>query len=64
MSGKNGKATATVEKAKAQRFDITQLVITSAYARTFKSGKTGFFGKGMNPQNGDTFQIIGAVKIG
>jgi len=51
-------------KAKAAKCDIAQLVITGAYAKTFSSGKTGFFGKGIDPRTGDKYQIIGAVKLG
>lgn len=50
-------------KPKAQKVDISQLVITSAYAKTFSTGKTGFFGKGMDPRTGENYQIIGAVKL-
>ena len=58
--GNNGKG----EKPKAAKVDITQLVITAAYAKIFSSGKTGFFGKALDPRTGDKYQIVGAVKIG
>ena len=51
-------------KAKAQKLDISQLVVLAAYSKTFSSGKQGFFGKAMDPRTGDRYQIIGAVKIG
>ena len=51
-------------KSKAPKVDIGQLVITAAYGKTFKSGKTGFFGKAMDPRTGDKYQIVAAVKIG
>jgi len=50
-------------KQKATKLDITQLVVTSAYSRTFKTGRTGWFGQALNPATGERFQIIGAVKI-
>ncbi len=58
----------TTTKAKgngggATKLDIAQLVVLTAYAKTFKSGKQGFFGKVMNPATGDRYQIVGAVKI-
>ncbi len=58
--GGQGKGTG---KPKAKRLDITQLVITSAFEKTFNSGKTGFFGQGMDAA-GQRYQIIGAVRIG
>ena len=51
-------------KAKAAKLDISQLVITAAYQKTFSTGKQGFFGKAMDPRTGDRYQIIGAVKLG
>ena len=50
-------------KAKAQKLDISQLIVTAAYGKTFSSGKQGFFGKAMDPRTGDRYQIIGAVKL-
>lgn len=55
-SGGNGKA-------KAQRLDMTQLVVVAAYSKTFSSGKRGFFGKVLDPRTGQRYQIIGAVEI-
>lgn len=52
------------DKPKAQPINITQLVVLSAYAKTFSTGKTGFFGKVLNPATGERFQITAAVKIG
>ena len=52
------------EKAKAVKVDITQLVITNAYAKTYSSGKRGFFGKALDPRTGQKYQIVGAVEIG
>ncbi len=51
------------DKPKAAKVDISQLVITAAYRKTFKSGKSGFFGKAMNPATGQRYQIIGAVEL-
>ncbi|MFA5376702.1 MAG: hypothetical protein WC455_13220 [Dehalococcoidia bacterium] len=58
-----GKKTEDKPKVKAQKVDISQLVITAAYAKTFSSGKGGFFGKAMNPATGKKYQIIGAVEL-
>ncbi len=52
-----------VNKPKAQRVDVSQLVIVNAYHKVFASGKGGFFGKAMDPQTGKRYQIIGAVEI-
>lgn len=51
------------EKAKAQRLDLGQLVVVAAYAKTFSTGKRGFFGKVMDPRTGQRYQIIGAVEL-
>jgi len=50
-------------KEKAARLNIGTLVVIGAYERTFSTGKKGFFGKVMDPQTGDRYQVIGAVKI-
>ncbi len=50
-------------KAKAQKLNISQLTVIAAYGKTFSSGKSGFFGKVMDSQTGERYQIIGAVKI-
>ena len=56
--------TATAEpKAKAQKANVSQLVVLAAYEKTFSSGKGGFFGKVLDPATGQKYQIIGAVKI-
>jgi len=57
------KAKEKAEKVKAQKADISQLVIVSAFKKTFSSGKGGFFGKGLDPSTGQRYQIIGAVEI-
>lgn len=56
--------TAVVEKVKAEKYPISRLVVTSAYKKRFSSGKGGFFGQALDPETGDRFQIIGAVKLG
>lgn len=48
---------------KAPPVDIAQLVVVAAYAKTFSTGKRGFFGKVMDPHTGQKYQIIGAVEI-
>jgi len=50
-------------KVKAQRLDIGQLIVTDAWAKTYSTGKTGFFGKAVDA-SGARYQIIGAVKLG
>ena len=50
-------------KVKAQKLGLTQLVVVSAYGKTFASGKRGFFGKVLDPSSGQRYQVIGAVEI-
>ena len=50
-------------KGKAERLDLGQLVVVAAYAKTFSTGKRGFFGKVMDPRTGQKYQVIGAVEI-
>jgi len=50
-------------KAKAQKLDLSQLVVLSAYSKTFSTGKQGFFGKVLDPRTGQRYQVIGAVEI-
>ena len=63
MVTKSNKAKANGNKPKAQKVDISQLVILNAYAKAFSSGKPGFFGKGLDPATGKRYQIIGAVEL-
>ena len=51
------------KKEKAVRLNIGTLVVIGVYERTFSTGKKGFFGKVIDPQTGDRYQVIGAVKI-
>lgn len=51
------------DKVKATRLGIGQLVVLAAYAKTFSSGKGGFFGKVLDPATGKRYQVIGAVEI-
>jgi hypothetical protein len=60
---KTDKAKAKAEKPKAQKVDINQLVVLSAYEKTFSSGKPGFFGKVQDVATGKRYQIIGAVEL-
>jgi hypothetical protein len=53
----------TETKTKAIKVDITQMVITHAYQRNYKTGSTGFFGQGMDPQTGKKYQILGCVEV-
>lgn len=50
-------------KAKCPRMVITRLIVDSAYAKTFSTGKQGFFGKVLDPDTGKRYQIIGAVEV-
>jgi hypothetical protein len=52
------------EKPKAERLPIAQLVVLSAYAKTFSTGKKGFFGQVMDAATGQKYQVVGAVAIG
>ena len=63
MVTKSHKAKANGDKPKAQKVDISQLVILNAYGKTFSSGKPGFFGKRLDPATGKRYQIIGAVEL-
>lgn len=51
------------DKPKAEKVNVSQLVVLSAYAKTFGSGKKGFFGKAMDTATGQRYQIVGAVEI-
>ena len=51
------------EKPKAEKVDISQLIVLAAYKKTFSTGKQGWFGKAMDPRTGKRYQIIGAVEI-
>lgn len=57
------KATGGNGKVKAEKLDITQLVVLGAYRRTFSTGKSGFFGKVQDLSTGKRYQIIGAVEL-
>ena len=57
------KNTDVKDKPKAKKVDISQLVVLSAYAKTFSSGKGGFFGKVLDPTTGKRYQLIGAVEL-
>ena len=63
MTTKTAKKTEQVEKPKAQRVDITQLIVDSAFSRTYSTGSTGWFGRVTDPRTGTRYQIIGAVKL-
>lgn len=51
-------------KAKAQRVNLTQLVVLDAFEKKFSTGKMGWFGKVQDPMTGRRYQIIGAVELG
>lgn len=50
-------------KVKAEKLDISQLVVLSAYQKTFSTGKQGWFGQCLDPATGTRYQIVGAVKL-
>jgi hypothetical protein len=50
-------------KVKAARVPISQLVVLSAYEKTFSSGKRGFFGQVQDVATGKKYQVIGAVEL-
>jgi len=50
-------------KPKAKRLDLSQLIVISAYAKTFSTGKGGWFGQVQDPNTGQRYQVIGAVEI-
>jgi len=52
-----------VEKPKAAKMDINQLVVLGAWEKIFSTGKRGFHGKVMDPSTGKRYQIIGAVEL-
>jgi hypothetical protein len=60
---KQNKVKGNGDKPKARRLDMTQLVVLSAYEKTFSSGKPGFFGKVQDLRTGKRYQITGAVEI-
>ena len=49
-------------KVKAEKYPIAQLLVTSAYAKTYSTGSKGFFGQAIDPATGKKFTIIGAVE--
>lgn len=53
----------TPVKVKAARMAISQLVVISAYEKTFSTGKRGFFGQVQDVSSGKRYQIIGAVEL-
>ena len=56
------KKTGTDTKPKAEKYPIANLLITSAYARTYKTGSRGFHGQAIDPATGKKFTILGAVE--
>ena len=61
---KKGQKNNVANKVRAEKLDISQLVVLGAYEKTFSTGKRGFFGKVLNPATGQRYQVIGAVEIG
>jgi hypothetical protein len=56
------KKSAEVTKPKAEKYPIANLLITSAYAKTYSTGSKGFHGQAIDPATGKKFTIIGAVE--
>lgn len=63
MVSKSNKARANGDKPKAQKVNISQLVVLAAYEKTFSSGKKGFFGQVQDVATGKRYQVIGAVEL-
>lgn len=51
------------QKPKAEKMGITQLIVLSSFAKTFSTGKKGFFGQVQDPATGIRYQVIGAVEL-
>ena len=60
---KEGQKNSGNGKAKAERMDLTQLIVLQAYGKTFSTGKRGFFGKVQDPRTGKRYQVVAAVEI-
>lgn len=60
---KDTKAAAKANKPKAQRADVSHLEVITAHVKVFSSGKTGWFGKVVDPVTRKRYQIIGAVLL-
>lgn len=63
MATKTAKKVDKGEKVKATKLAMTQLIVLSAYEKTFSSGKKGFFGKVQDVSTGKRYQLIGAVEL-
>ena len=59
----HGQTAVLEKKEKRPRFTATQLVVLDAWLRDFTSGKTGWFGKVLDPATGKRYQITAAVLI-
>ena len=60
---KQNKVKGNGVKPKARRLEMSQLVVLSAYEKTFSTGKSGFFGKVQDITTGKRYQITAAVEI-
>ncbi len=67
MAKDNGKDKApdkgNGDKVKAARMALSELIVISAFERTFSTGKKGWFGQVQDPHTGTRFQVIGAVQL-
>ena len=48
---------------KAEKLSMTQLVVLSAYRKSYSTGKKGFQGKVLDPATGKQYQVVMAVEI-
>ena len=64
MAKTNGKGGKVATNPRAARVGVSQLVVVSAYEKTFSTGKRGFIGQVLDPATGQKYQVIGAVEIG
>ena len=64
--GKKGgkvKNTNSGGNGKAEKLSMTQLIVLSAYRKTYSTGKKGFHGKVLDPATGKRYQVVTAVEI-
>jgi hypothetical protein len=64
IEAKKAKVAKVEGKVKAAKMELGSLIATAAYARIFKTGSTGWFGRVVDTTTGIEYQIIGAVQLG
>jgi hypothetical protein len=63
VTTKAAKPAPKADKPKATRLGITQLVVLSAFEKTFSTGSHGFFGQVQDPMTGKRYQVTAAVEL-